>query len=59
MGIIYEIKCAKRGRSYFGQSKNIKRRFDDHNINCHNQHYSEEMQDDFNLFGEAEFHFLF
>lgn len=58
MGIIYKIKCTKTGRSYIGQSKNIKRRFDDHKYKLrHNQHYSKEMQDDFNLFGEAEFQF--
>lgn len=58
MGFIYEIKCTKTGRSYFGQSKNIKRRFDDHKYKLrHNQHYSKEMQDDFNLFGETEFQF--
>ena len=35
-----------------------KRRFDDHKYKLrHNQHYSEEMQDDFNLFGEEEFQF--
>lgn len=58
MGFIYEIKCTKTETSYYGQSRDIKRRFDDHKYKLrHNEHYSTEMQDDFNRFGEESFEF--
>ncbi|HEL2592474.1 TPA: GIY-YIG nuclease family protein [Streptococcus suis] len=59
MGYIYRIECRATNRRYYGQSMSINRRFDDHKYKLrHNQHYSEEMQSDFNKYGECSFSFV-
>lgn len=55
---IYQIKCKVNGKAYIGQTRSIKRRFDDHKYKLrHNSHYSQELQKDFNLYGEINFLF--
>lgn len=58
MGHIYKIECKITNTVYIGQTKNLKRRFDDHKYKLrHSEHYSEFMQNDFDIYGEENFIF--
>lgn len=55
---IYVIINRKNNRFYIGESLNIKKRKDVHySLLRNNKHYSVDLQNDFNLYGESAFEF--
>lgn len=57
-GIIYQIRCKINNKVYIGSTKNISLRIEYHlNKLRYNNHYSETLQNDWNLYGEKNFVF--
>jgi hypothetical protein len=55
-GGIYQIKCTQTGKTYFGSAGNIIKRLKQHYEKLtKNTHPNQEMQADFNLWGEKSF----
>lgn len=55
---IYKIECVKNGKCYIGQTKNFKKRVQDHLLKLNkNNHYSNLLQLDFNNYGIESFVF--
>lgn len=55
---IYKITSVENNKIYIGQTKNKRKRIDEHKYNLrHNQHHSNYMQRCFNKYGEETFRF--
>jgi len=55
---IYKIVCTENNKIYIGQSKNIQKRWEQHiNELINNKHCNDDLQNDFNKFGELAFEF--
>ena len=55
---VYQIECLKNKKKYIGVSKDIKKRWTQHRSSLHKGfHHSNDMQKDYNLYGENYFEF--
>jgi GIY-YIG catalytic domain len=55
---IYEIRCSKNQKRYYGRSENVSSRISQHKKGLRNgKHERKIMQNDFNLYGENSFVF--
>jgi group I intron endonuclease len=55
---VYRIKCLENGKSYYGESQNVSARLSQHKSRLRrNIHDVQELQNDFNLYGEKKFQF--
>jgi hypothetical protein len=55
-GGIYQITCTRMGKTYLGSTQNIIKRLKQHHAQLKtNTHPNQEMQEDFNLYGEKTF----
>lgn len=53
---IYRIYCVITGKSYIGQSKDIEKRWQEHdNLLKKGKHHSKSLQKDYNKYGDAFF----